>query len=144
MDDSRGQEEYTRQVAEAYCKTPGTTGTVRRADRLGTAQLYPRGVAVSGIENAFVLAAARRPSQVRGAGRARGATIADRLWRWPAAGTLRRVKAQNVRRQSRIPRESSKTTVDMTFTARTRRHSPWSPESRRYRCAPPPADRGLP
>ena len=65
MDDSRGQEEYTRQVAEAYCKTPGTTGTVRRADRMGTAQLYQRGVAVSGIENAFVLAAARRPSQVR-------------------------------------------------------------------------------
>jgi len=29
-----GQEEYVRQVLEAYRKTPGTMGTVRRADRL--------------------------------------------------------------------------------------------------------------
>jgi hypothetical protein len=60
MDDSRGQEEYIRQVLEAYRKTPGTMGTVRRPDRMLAAQLYQRGVAVSVIENAFVLAAARR------------------------------------------------------------------------------------
>ena len=42
MDDSRGQEEYIRQVLEAYRKTPGTLGTVRRADRLLAAQLYQR------------------------------------------------------------------------------------------------------
>ena len=35
-------------------------GTVRRADRTLAAQLYRRGVAVTVIENAFVLAAARR------------------------------------------------------------------------------------
>ena len=35
-------------------------GTVRRADRMLAAQLYQRGVAVSVIENAFVLAATRR------------------------------------------------------------------------------------
>ena len=29
-----GREEYIRQVLEAYRKTPGTMGTVRRADRL--------------------------------------------------------------------------------------------------------------
>ena len=58
MDD--GCEEYIRQVLEAYRKTPGTTGTVRRADRMLAAQLCQRGVAVSVIENAFVLAAARR------------------------------------------------------------------------------------
>jgi hypothetical protein len=58
MDD--GCEEYIRQVLEAYRKTPGTMGTVRRADRMLAAQLYQRGVAVSVIENAFVLAAARR------------------------------------------------------------------------------------
>ena len=58
MDD--GQEEYIRQVLEAYRKTPGTTGTVRRPDRMLAAQLYRRGVAVSVIENAFVLAATRR------------------------------------------------------------------------------------
>jgi hypothetical protein len=63
MDDSRGQEEYIRQVLEAYRKTPGTMGTVRRPDRMLAAQLYQRGVAVSVIENAFVLAAARRPTR---------------------------------------------------------------------------------
>jgi hypothetical protein len=60
MDNGRGQEEYIRQVLEAYRKTPGTMGTVRRPDRVLAAQLYQRGVAVSVIENAFVLAAARR------------------------------------------------------------------------------------
>ena len=35
-------------------------GTVRRPDRMLAAQLYQRGVAASVIENAFVLAAARR------------------------------------------------------------------------------------
>jgi len=60
VDDGHGQEEYIRQVLEAYRKTPGTMGTVRRPDRMLAAQLYQRGVAVSVIENAFVLAAARR------------------------------------------------------------------------------------
>ena len=60
MDDGHRQEEHTRQVLEAYRKTPGTMGTVRRADRMLAAQLYQRGVAVTVIENAFVLAAARR------------------------------------------------------------------------------------
>src|SRR5712671_4545173 len=55
-----GQEEYVRQVLEAYRKTLGTMGTVRRADRMLAVQLYQRGVAVSIVENAFVLAAARR------------------------------------------------------------------------------------
>jgi hypothetical protein len=60
MDDSRGREEYIRQVLEAYRKTPGTTGSVRRADRLLAAQLYQRGLSVKVIENALVLAATRR------------------------------------------------------------------------------------
>jgi len=60
VDDGRGQEEYIRQILEAYRKTPGTMGTVRRADRMLATQLYQRGVAVTVIENAFVLAAARR------------------------------------------------------------------------------------
>jgi hypothetical protein len=60
MDDGRGQEEYVRQVLEAYRKTPGTMGTVRRADRMLAVQLYQRGVSVRVIENALVLAAARR------------------------------------------------------------------------------------
>ena len=44
MDD--GCEEYTRQVLEAYRKTPGTIGTVRHADRMLAMQLYQRGVAL--------------------------------------------------------------------------------------------------
>ena len=59
MDDD-GQKEYIRQVLEAYRKTPGATGTVRRADRLLAAQLYQRGLSVKVIENALVLAASRR------------------------------------------------------------------------------------
>jgi hypothetical protein len=54
------EEEYIRRVLEAYRKTPGTMGTVRRPDRVVALQLYQRGVSVSAIENAFVLAAARR------------------------------------------------------------------------------------
>jgi len=58
MDD--GQEQYIHQVLEAYRRTPGTTGTVRRPDRVLAGQLYQRGVSVNVIENAFVLAATRR------------------------------------------------------------------------------------
>ena len=58
MDD--GQEQYIHHVLEAYRKTPGTTGTIRRPDRVLAAQLFQRGVSVSVIENAFVLAATRR------------------------------------------------------------------------------------
>jgi hypothetical protein len=48
-----------RRVLEAYRKTPGTMRTVRRPDRVVVMQLHQRGVSVSVIENAFVLAAAR-------------------------------------------------------------------------------------
>jgi hypothetical protein len=60
MDDDRSQEEFIRRVMEAYRKTPGTMGTVRRTDRVLAAQLYQGGIPVSVIENAFVLAATRR------------------------------------------------------------------------------------
>jgi hypothetical protein len=60
MDSGLGQEEYVRQVLEAYRKTPGTMGTVRRGDRMLAAQLYQRGLSVKVIENALVLAATRR------------------------------------------------------------------------------------
>ena len=58
MDD--GCEEYIRLILEAYRKTPGTLGTVRRADRMLAMHLHQRHVSASVIENAFVLAAARR------------------------------------------------------------------------------------
>ena len=60
MDDGRGREEYIRQVLEAYRKTPGTMGTVCRADRMLAAQLYQRGLSMRVVENALLLAAARR------------------------------------------------------------------------------------
>jgi hypothetical protein len=60
MDDDRSQEEFIRRILEAFRKTPGTMGTVRRTDRVLAAQLYQRGIPVSVIENAFVLAATRR------------------------------------------------------------------------------------
>ena len=65
MDD--GCEQYIRQVLEAYRKTPGTMGTVRRADRMLAAQLYQRGVSVTVVENALVLAATRRLIRPTGA-----------------------------------------------------------------------------
>src|SRR5271157_4596508 len=54
------REEYVRKVLDAYRHTPGTTGTVRRPDRLLAAQLHQRGVPLAVVENALVLAAARR------------------------------------------------------------------------------------
>jgi hypothetical protein len=60
MDSGLSQEEYIRRVVEAYRKTPGTMGTVRRADRMLAAQLYQRGLSAKVIENALVLAATRR------------------------------------------------------------------------------------
>jgi len=60
MDEDGSQEGYIRQVLEAYRKTPGAMGTVRRADRLLAAQLYQRGLSAKVIENALVLAATRR------------------------------------------------------------------------------------
>ena len=67
MDGDRGQEEFIRQVLEAYRQTPGTMGTVRRADQMLAAQLYQRGVSVAVVENALVLAAARRLARPAGA-----------------------------------------------------------------------------
>ena len=54
------QEEYVQRVLAAYRSTPGTTGTIRPPDRVLAAQLYERGVPLMIIENALVLAAARR------------------------------------------------------------------------------------
>ena len=55
-----GRKEYIHQVLRAYRQTPGTTGTIRRPDRLLAAQLYARGVPLRAVENALVLAASRR------------------------------------------------------------------------------------
>ncbi len=59
-DHSIGREEYIERVLSAYRQTPGTTGTIRRPDRLLAAQLYARSVPLDTVENALVLAASRR------------------------------------------------------------------------------------
>jgi len=57
---SVGRDEYVRKVLSAYCQTPGTAGKVHRTDRHLAAQLYQRGVPLTMVENALVLATARR------------------------------------------------------------------------------------
>ena len=52
--------DYIRKVLHAYRSTPGITGVVRPNDRLLAATLYDRGVPLIAVENALVLAAARR------------------------------------------------------------------------------------
>ena len=52
--------DYIRKVLDAYRRTPGTTGVIRRNDRLLAAALYDRGVSLTAVENALLLAASRR------------------------------------------------------------------------------------
>ena len=65
-DNSIDQKEYIRRVLDAYRKTPGTMETVRPPDRLVAAQLHQRGVPLMAVENAFLLAAARRLTRPAG------------------------------------------------------------------------------
>jgi hypothetical protein len=61
-----GREEYIQKVLGAYRQTPGTAGTIRQPDRLLAAQLQQRGVPLAAVENALLLAAARRLVRVPG------------------------------------------------------------------------------
>ena len=61
------QSDYVRRLLNAYQVTPGTCGAVRRADRVLAGQLHERGVPLEAVENAFVLAAARRLIRPAGA-----------------------------------------------------------------------------
>ena len=54
------QRDYVRRLLEAYRATPGTCGVVRRPDRLLAARLHERGVPLEAVENALILAVARR------------------------------------------------------------------------------------
>jgi hypothetical protein len=51
---------YIKQVLELYRNTSGTLGCVRREDQRLAAALHDRGIPLSILEKAFVLAAARR------------------------------------------------------------------------------------
>ena len=52
--------EYVRRVLDAYRATPGTCGAIRKPDRVFALQLFAREVPLAVVENAFVLACARR------------------------------------------------------------------------------------
>ena len=52
--------EYVRRVLDAYRATPGTCGAIRQPDRAFALQLFARGVPLTVVENALVLASARR------------------------------------------------------------------------------------
>jgi hypothetical protein len=51
---------YVDAVLSAYRSWPGTTGHVRRPDRLLAGSLHDRGISLDAIRAAFVLATARR------------------------------------------------------------------------------------
>jgi hypothetical protein len=61
------QRDYVQRLLEAYRTTPGTCGVIRRPDRLVAVQLYQRGVPIEAVENALILAAARRLVRPMGA-----------------------------------------------------------------------------
>ena len=52
--------EYVRRVLDAYRATPGTCGAIRKPDRAFAMRLFARGVPLAVVENALVLACARR------------------------------------------------------------------------------------
>lgn len=59
--------EYIRRVLEAYRATSGTCGVVRKPDRTFALALHARDVPLQAVENALVLAAARRLARPAGA-----------------------------------------------------------------------------
>jgi hypothetical protein len=67
--------DHIRRLLEAYRATPGTSGVVRRPDRLLAAQLHERGVPLEVVENPFILATTRRSVRPYG----RGASEYDSL-----------------------------------------------------------------
>jgi len=60
VESTLSKNDYIRKALHAFRRMPGATGAVRRNDRLLAANLYDRGVPLCAVENALVLAAARR------------------------------------------------------------------------------------
>ena len=61
------RDEYVREVLDAFRSTPGTSGAVRRPDRLLAEQLFERGVPLRAFANALLLATIRRSARPAGA-----------------------------------------------------------------------------
>jgi hypothetical protein len=51
---------YVAELLRLYVATPGVAGRVRRADRDFAESLFDQGIPLYAVENAFVVAAARR------------------------------------------------------------------------------------
>lgn len=54
------RQEYVQRLIDTYRKTPGTTGHAYRQDRRFAEQLYERQIPLTVVENALLLASARR------------------------------------------------------------------------------------
>lgn len=63
----REREQYARAVVDAYGRAQGATGRVRSADRDLARYLYDRNIPIQLVEDALLLAAARRGLRRRGA-----------------------------------------------------------------------------
>jgi hypothetical protein len=55
--------EYVRRVLAAYRAAPGTCGAIRQPDRAFAFRLFERGIPLAVVENAIVLACARRQAR---------------------------------------------------------------------------------
>lgn len=60
METNLAKKDYIRKLLDGYRRMPGTIGAVHRNDRLLAATLYDRGVPLTAVENALILAASRR------------------------------------------------------------------------------------
>jgi hypothetical protein len=60
METKSNTNQYVTQLLNLYRHTPGTLGRVRREDRRLALDLQKRGIPLSTLEQAFLLAAARR------------------------------------------------------------------------------------
>ena len=85
------RDEYIRRVLEAYRLTASTCCAVRRADRLLAAHLHERGVPAEAVENALILAAARR--LIRPAGAPPLATVRSLAYFLPVIDEVLQLKA---------------------------------------------------
>ena len=61
------RQRYVERLLEVYRHTPGTLGQIRRADRKLAAHLYDRRVPLQTLEDALLLATARRAFRSRDA-----------------------------------------------------------------------------
>jgi hypothetical protein len=84
------QRDYVCRLLNAYRATPGTCSVVRRADRLLAVELHERDVPIEAVENAFVLAAARR--HIRPVGAAPLGTIRSLAYFVPTIEEVQQLK----------------------------------------------------